>query len=234
MVCVRCYWNWALDVNYENRRVGDDWCSFFPRGGIFLALILACSLLAGVRTGQAQRGAVTLPRNLSDLSSTADRIVQGKVVAVRVEQHPDYKNLKTLLITLEVDDTLKGGVVKTFTFRQFIWDIRDISDGAGYRLGDEVLLFLNRPTSLGLISPVGLEQGRFRLVKSRNGDYLAINGNGNSNLLSGGLLESGTLNTSKLSTRSRSAMQGFKQGPIDLSALKESVRVLLQSQTGTK
>jgi hypothetical protein len=29
-------------------------------------------------------------------------------------------------------------------------------------------------------------------------------------------------------------MQGFKQGPIDLNALNESVRVLLQSQTGAK
>jgi hypothetical protein len=170
-----------------------------------------------------------MPRNLSDLSSTADRIVQGRVVTVRVEPHPDYKNLKTLLITLEVDDVLKGGTSKTFTFRQFIWDIRDISNAAGYRVGDEVLLFLNRPTSLGLTSPVGLDQGRFRVVKNRRGESVALNGNGNSNLLNG-LIESGTLNTSTLSARSRSTMQGFAKGPIDLSALKESVRVLIQSR----
>jgi hypothetical protein len=223
-----------LGVNWKNRRVGGIWCGYLRSTGVFLCLGMTCWLFLGTRTAQAQRGAITLPRNLSDLSSTADRIIQGKVISVRVEQHPDYKNLKTLLIALEVDDTLKGGTSRTFTFRQFIWDVRDISDGAGYRIGDEVLLFLNRPTPLGLISPVGLEQGRFRVVKDRNGEDLAINGNGNSSLLSGRLIESGTLNTSKLSAHSRSAMQSFKQGPIDLNALKESVRVLLQGRTGAK
>jgi hypothetical protein len=145
-----------------------------------------------------------------------------------VEPHPDYKNLKTLLITLQVEDVLKGGTAKTLTFRQFIWDLRDISDAAGYRVGDEVLLFLNRPTAINLTSTVGLEQGHFRITKTRSGDSLAINGDGNSHLMSG-LIETGTLNVSKLSARSRSTMQNFRQGSVDLDALKESVRVLLQS-----
>lgn len=65
-------------------------------------------------------------------------------------------------------------------------------------------------------------------MKNRSGESVALNGNGNSSLLNG-LIESGTLNTSKLSVHSRSTMQGFKQGPIDLNALKESVRLLVQS-----
>jgi len=211
-----------------NLRAGELWCKCYRQKLILQCVAMACLLFTGLLTTRAQRGAITLPRNLSDLSSTADRIVQGKVVVARVEPHPDYKNLKTLLITLQVDDVLKGGSAKTLTFRQFIWDIRDISDAAGYRVGDEVLLFLNRPTSINLTSPVGLEQGRFRVVKNRSGESVALNGNGNSSLLNG-LIESGALNTSKLSVRSRSTMQSFKQGPIDLNALEESVRLLVQS-----
>ena len=154
-------------------------------------------------------------------------------MSARVEGHPQYQNLKTLLITIEVEDVLKGGIDKNVTFRQFIWDIRDISDAAGYRKGDEVLLFLNRPTSLGLTSPVGLEQGRFRLTRSRSGEFLAINGSDNSGLFSG-LIDSGTLKAARLSPRSRYAVQIFKHGAISLTTLKESVRVLLQDQARSR
>jgi hypothetical protein len=186
-------------------------------------------LLAGARTAKAQRGAITLPRNLADLSAGAGRIVQGRVVAVRVEPHPVYKNLKTLLLTLSVDDVLKGDAAKTLTFREFLWDIRDIADGAGYRVGDEVLLFLNKPTVLGLTSPVGLEQGRFRVIKSASGEEFAVNASGNAGLMNG-VLATGRLNVAKLSAKSRASVESFQKGPIALSALKESVQVLVKSQ----
>lgn len=211
-----------------NLRVSSLWGKCHPLSALPLSLVTAILLISGICTARAQRGALTLPRNLAELSATANQIVQGRVVSAQVEAHPDYKNLKTVLISLQVDDVLKGGASKTLTFRQFIWDIRDISDVAGYRVGDEVLLFLNRPTSLGLISPVGLEQGRFRVVRSSTGESVAINGNGNSGLLSG-LIESGTLNTSKLSPASRSTVRNFRHGAITLSALKESTRALLQN-----
>lgn len=193
-----------------------------------LAIVgIACVLCLGPGKAQAQRGAITLPRNLSDITSMADRIIQGRVESARVEPAPDYKNLKTLLITLRVDDVLKGASVKTLTFREFIWDVRDISDAAGYHVGDEVVLFLNHPTSLGLVSPVALEQGRFRVMKDRTGTYQAVNGSGNAGLFKN-LVESGALDLSKLSAPSQSALRGFKQGAIPLNALKESTRALLR------
>ncbi len=195
---------------------------------------LALSLLPLVPyEANAQRGAITLPRNLSEITKAADRIIQGKVVSAKVEAHPDYSNLKTLLVTLQVDDVLKGALVKTFTFREFIWDVRDISDAAGYRAGDEVVLFLNRPTSLGLVSPVALEQGRFRVMKDRTGIYQAVNGSGNADLFKN-LNESGALDVSKLSSPSQSALRGFKAGMIPLSALKESTRELLRTSVKSR
>ena len=128
---------------------------------VFLAATFCVSSAA-----HAQRGAITLPRNLADLSSNAGQIIQGRVVSATVEPDPRYNHLQTLVLTLAVDDVLKGQAPATFTFREFLWDIRDISDHAGYHLGDEVLLFLNRPTTLGFVSPVGLEQGRFRVVRA--------------------------------------------------------------------
>jgi hypothetical protein len=175
----------------------------------------------------AQRGAVTLPRNLADLSSNANQILQGRVISATVQPDPRYNHLQTLVLTLAVDDVLKGQAPATFTFRQFLWDLRDISDRAGYHIGDEVLLFLNRPTTLGLVSPVGLQQGRFRVINGSDGQTYAINGNGNSGLIDSAIA-SGALNPSKLSAKSRSSVQSFKQGPIALSALKEAVHFLVQ------
>ncbi|WP_158788159.1 hypothetical protein [Granulicella sp. L46] len=176
----------------------------------------------------AQRGAITLPRNLADLSSNAGQIIQGRVVSATVEPDPRYNHLQTLVLTLAVDDVLKGQAPTTFTFREFLWDVRDISDHAGYHLGDEVLLFLNGPTPLGFITPVGLQQGRFRVVKGADGQDYAINANQNSGLFDN-VVRSGALNAGKLSAKSRATVQSFQRGPIPLTALKESVHLLVQS-----
>jgi hypothetical protein len=176
----------------------------------------------------AQRGAITLPRNLADLSSNAGQIIQGRVVSATVEPDPRYNHLQTLVLTLAVDDVLKGQAPTTFTFREFLWDVRDISDHAGYHLGDEVLLFLNGPTPLGFITPVGLQQGRFRVLKGADGQDYAINANQNSGLFDN-VVRSGALNAAKLSVKSRATVQSFQRGPIPLTALKESVHLLVQN-----
>lgn len=194
-------------------------------------LFLAISFLILVSTpAHAQRGALTEPRNLGDLTLAADRILQGHVEAVHVEAYPTYPNLRVLVITLAPDEVLKGPTEKQVTLRQFIWDIRDIAENAGYRTGDEVLLFLNRPTSLGLVSPVGLEQGRFRILHLSSEQSVAVNGAGNRHLMEG-LAASGKLRPQELSPATRATVQSFQGGPISLSALKEMVKSLL-AQSG--
>ena len=197
--------------------------SFCLQTIVFAAVLLVIPLSA-----YPQRGAITLPRNLADLTSNASQIVQGRVVSATIEPDPQYHNLKTLVLTLTLDDVLKGAAPKTFTFREFLWDIRDISDRAGYHVGDEVLLFLNRPTTLGLVSPVGLQQGRFRVLKGADGQFYAHNADQNSGLLDN-VVRSGALNPAKLSASSRTAIRSFQRGPIPLTAIKESVHAMLQS-----
>jgi hypothetical protein len=133
----------------------------------------------------AQRGAITVPRNLNELTKRADLIVRGTVVAARVERHPELPQMRTLVVTLAIKKTLKGQAQQFHTFRQYIWDIRDKYDAAGYRKGDEVLLMLFGPNRYGLSGLAGMEQGRFRIYRDRSGRELAVNGAGNFMLFRG-------------------------------------------------
>ena len=86
------------------------------------------------------------------------------------------------MVTLRVSETLKGRAQDSYTFRQYIWDVRDRYDVAGYRKGQELLLLMNGSSRYGLTSPVGLEQGRFRIQRDRSGREVAVNGAGNARL----------------------------------------------------
>src|SRR4051794_17780989 len=102
---------------------------------VFLQLFLF-GLLVPI-SANGQRGALTAPRNLDELTAKASVIVVGRVVSAAVEPHPDYPNLMTTVVTLRVSETLKGTTGATYTFRQFIWDIRDRQTAQGYRRGQE-------------------------------------------------------------------------------------------------
>jgi len=130
----------------------------------------------------AQRGALTVQRNLAELTDRADVILRGQVVEARVERHPQLRNLNTVVVSVRVKEVLKGNAPATYTFRQYIWDMRDRFDNAGYRKGEQMLLLMNRPSQFGLTSPVGMEQGRFRIAHDPSGKLMAVNGRGNAGL----------------------------------------------------
>src|SRR4029077_9563482 len=126
-----------------------------------LALV---TVLALPLTSSAQRGARTVPKSLDQMVQQAETIVHGSVISARVEPHPELKNLSTVVVSMSVQSMLKGKAQKTLQFRQFIWDIRDQLDAAEYRKGQELVLLLGPVSKYGLTSPVGLEQGRFRVT----------------------------------------------------------------------
>ena len=106
--------------------------------------------------------------------------MRGHVVSAVVEPHPQFANLQTVLVTVSVAKVLKGNAPALFTFRQFVWDARDVAEAAGYRKSSELLLFLNPVSEYGLTSPVGLDQGRFRIVRdAKKGIAYAVNGRSN-------------------------------------------------------
>lgn len=154
--------------------------TIFKRSLIALLLLLStCAEL------QAQRGALVAPRNLGQLVEQSAVVVRGRVASARVEAHPQFANIHTVLITLAVDKTFKGVAPSIMTVRQFIWDARDVRDGAGYMKGQTVMLLLNAPTKLGMQSTAGLDQGRFRVLKDSSGVEIVANGNANQFLFRG-------------------------------------------------
>lgn len=182
---------------------------------VLLAFLAAAPALA-------QRGAMVLPRNLGQLTARASDILRGTVVSARVEKHPEFANLDTVVVTLRVTETLKGGAAGTFTFRQYIWDIRDRWDAAGYRKGQDLLLLLNATTRYGFTSPVGIEQGRFRIEPDAKGGFTAMNGTANARLFDGlaGVAKQG----SALTPAGEALIAKHRKGPIELGQLEDLIR----------
>ena len=176
----------------------------------------------------AQRGAMTVPRNLEQMVSRSADIVRGSVLSARVEKHPELENLDTLVVTLKLHDTIKGSAQGTYSFRQYIWDIRDRNDAAGYHKGQEYILLINPPSRYGLTSPAGMEQGRFRVVRDGSGRELAVNGRANTFLMrgvAGELAKSGAV----LSKDSSALVAKHQKGPIPVNDLVRLMRELART-----
>jgi hypothetical protein len=148
------------------------------------------------------------------------------VVSARIEPHPQLANLTTVVVSLRVTQSFKGNSGSVLTFREFIWDIRDKYDAAGYRKGQDLLLVLNPVSSFGLTSPVGMDQGRFEISTGANGALVAVNGSGNVGLFS-------NMPTpqpgSKLSPASSALVTRHRSGPVPLLQLQELIQTFAGS-----
>jgi hypothetical protein len=183
--------------------------------GLFVLLLSAAAF--------AQRSALTASSNIAHLSQQAATIVHGQIVSVRVEPHPQLQNLTTVVVFLRVVENFKGTAAPLFSFRQFVWDIRDKHDAAGYRKGQEVLLLLNANSSYGLTSPAGMEQGRFEIFRDSKGVAMAVNGHGNAGLfanMSGQLKQPGV----RLSQATTNLVTQHRTGAVPLSQLEELIK----------
>lgn len=173
----------------------------------------------------AQRGALVQPRNLAELVSQSATIVRGHILSARVEPHPDLTNLWTVVVTLRVTETLKGQVGETFAFRQFIWDVRDRHNAAGYSKGQDLLILFNPVTRYGLTTPAGLDQGRFRISRDPLGREVVVNGRGNAGLFRG-LPEQLKSKRLKVAPSLSALVDRQLPGPLALQDLRDLVRQL--------
>ena len=190
---------------------------------ILLALLVSICML---EAAYGQDGAIVRPQNLAELTDEAATILRGKVVSVRMEPHPQLTNLQTAVVTLQVDQVLKGQPAQTFTFRQYIWDFRGGARRTGYAPGQNLLLLMSKPSQYGLSSPVGLEQGRFQITTDSQGRLVAANGHGNA-----GLFANMTADMQKRGiafSRSMSSLVAQQQsGPVSLDDLTALIRQLV-------
>jgi hypothetical protein len=113
--------------------------------------------------------------SLAEMTAAAERILVGRVTSVRVSSPPAMAGETVTQITLRVSESWKGPSRPTHTFIQFgdasrqghpvrrpdgRWVIERFEGLPTYRVGEEVLLFLRRPSDLGLTSPVGFTAGK--------------------------------------------------------------------------
>jgi hypothetical protein len=182
-------------------------------------------MMALLATGSsyAQRGALTNFRGLDQLSQEAELIVHGHITSAKVEPHPQLQNLMTVVVSMDVQETLKGTPEKSIRFRQYIWDIRDQLDSARYLKGEEVLLMLGPVSQYGLRSPVGLEQGRFRISRDNQGQAIAVNGRGNLRLFDS-TEQRARAQGVRLSPRAMTMVRKTKPGPVPLADLEDAIR----------
>lgn len=173
----------------------------------------------------SQSSASVAQANLNYLVENAQMIVRGNVVSAVLEPHPQFANLQTVVVTIAVAKSFKGQAAATVTFRQFVWNSKGLTGAGGYHKSEELLLFLN-PTSLyGLTSPVGMEQGHFRVLHDNRGNRYAVNGRGNVGLFTDVI----TISTAHGVTFSAqaNAMLSKSGGQVSLGTLEETIQALV-------
>jgi len=192
-------------------------------------ILLACFCLITATASHAQRGAITVPRGLDELTGRAENILRGHIVEAHVEPDPKLKNLMTVVVKMKVDKTLKGKAVSDHTFRQFIWDIRDQYDAARYQKGQELLLLLNPVSENGLTSPTGMDQGRFRILRTADGKATAVNGTHNVGLFDG-VAQRTAKRGVRFSAKSAALLERTAGGPVPLDQLEEVISTIASTK----
>ena len=187
--------------------------------------LLAVALAVLSIPAAAQYAAVTAAANLNQLTDRAALIVRGTVMSAHVEKHPEFGALDTVVVRLRVKESFKGQATGVHTFRQYIWDVRDIAASGGYQKGQDLLLMLIEPSRFGLSSPAGLEQGRFQIRRDAAGREVAANGRANHGLFDDMVAQTASKGIA-LSARSQSLVARQPAGPVELRALGELIREL--------
>lgn len=189
--------------------------------------VLFAVLLVSLSTS-AQRGVRVRQQNLAELAAESNVVFHGRVKAVASEPHPQFTNLQTVVVTLDVLEVLKGQPGTAYTFRQFVLDERDVRDKMGYQVGQEYLLMMIKPSQHGLSSPAGQDQGRFLVTADERGNRFVVNGVHNF-----ALFERVEKTAPKLADNvqgaARQTLTSHRRGPISLDHLKTMIQALASS-----
>ena len=190
---------------------------------IFGVLVAAC-LAAAIQQAEAT---TVKKMTIADLVNYGDKIIAGRVTAVT--DGFDANNLPYTDVTISVQESLKGNVSGSYTFRQFgLAAPRDLGNGRTYvgvspdgfprfKTGEDVLVFLFATTDLGFQSTAGLMQGKFNIVGGELSNEL-------NNL---GLFHNVVVNSSQL-TPAEQKMLDANEGPLDTNVFKGFVRKAVQ------
>jgi hypothetical protein len=197
--------------------------TFAVRRALLPILVAGLAMFCGAIRAVAQEGALTVQVDLAKMVDESQNVVLARVTNVVVEKHPQYENLDTVVVTLQVIEPLKGTPGTTLTFRQYVWDISDRDSKLGYRIGEEWVLMLRQPSPIGLTSPVGLEQGRFRVERDALNNRIVRNGTDNAGLF-GTVDQTSPGLRPRLSPQLQQLVSEHHSGPISYDQLKSLVQ----------
>jgi hypothetical protein len=190
---------------------------------VFTTLIAALGIFPWALPAAAQQGALTVQVDLARMVDESENVVLARVTNAVAEKHPQFENLDTVVVTLQVIEPLKGAPGATLTFRQYVFDITDSDRKLDYRIGEEVVVMLRRPSQIGLTSPVGLEQGRFRVERDAANNRVVRNGSDNAGLFVTVDQTSPGLRP-RLAPQLQQMMTEHRSGPITYDQLKALVQ----------
>ena len=202
----------------------------------FLAAALALSTMLGCLAAPPQRAQVSplsVSMNLARMVDEAENIVLARVSAVRAEPHPQFQNLNTVVVTLEVIEPLKGSPGRELVFRQYNPDIVESKSTLGYRVGEEMVILLRQPSAEGMTSPVGFEQGRFVVARDAAGTRTVRNGMDNAALFDSIDAASPGLRP-RLSPALQQLVAEHRSGPIAYDQFKTIVAGLIAARQSAR
>ena len=137
---------------------------FFVRG---LVLFFVPQLLLSADAQNSITNHVLSPiANLRQLIRDSGYIFDGTVVSVTSVGQTEASSIETVQITFRIEQAILGtrkGQLLTIREWAGLWNA-----GERYRAGERLLLFLHRPSKLGLTSPVGGSRGRFPVNSAGN------------------------------------------------------------------
>ena len=152
-----------------------------PRVFRWFALLALGLALGGVETPAPATSVRKM--DLAQLSKNADKIFRGKVVAIREGSlNAGGGVIPTVTYRIEVSDAVAGEPARVAEFTS----VGSTKKPAGQvqarfpiqmpdlKVGREYLLFVTRPSRIGLSTVVGLGQGAFE-IRSENGKDMAVN-----------------------------------------------------------
>ena len=185
-------------------------------------VLSACWIAAILLLWFSRLGAASVDRiNLFEMVRAADRIFWGRCLQAEPGREP-ATGLPVTTYTFEVLRGIKGTrAAESIRFQQLTGGPAGAIRGVPqYSRGQEILLFLYPDSRLGLTSPVGLDQGMFRVGKGGREGRTVLNRVGNANLLH--RANSVQIHGSALSAEERAALR--PGAPISLDRFESVVR----------
>jgi hypothetical protein len=188
----------------------------FRRGSLRrVGATLSCALVLAAAVS-ALHSARVRELGLADMVARAERIFVGECIGRTVQEDPDGGGAFTEY-AFRVIRPLKGVEDSTITF-----SVAATPDGRGFsglpvfEPGERTLLLLYPAGPGGKTSPLGLDQGRFHLVRAADGSMRAVNGRGNLRLFK-------DVSPQELE---RGGLDEPARGPVRLDDLEQLIRSL--------